>query len=141
MPQVDFYVLSSSEPLERFAFCARLCEKALQNRLQVQIQLAPSQPTEALSQQLWRARPESFLPHSTLKSDDCPIWLCNDPHQSPVPDTPTMLINLDAQPHPMHAQFTRIAEVVIQFEPVLHQTRTLYAHYRSLGYTPATHKV
>lgn len=141
MPQVDFYVLSSSEPLERLAFCARLCEKALQNRLQVQIQLAPSQPTEALSQQLWRARPESFLPHSTQKSDDCPIWLCNDPHQSPVPDTPTMLINLDAQPHPMHAQFTRIAEVVIQLEPVLHQTRTLYAHYRNFGYTPATHKI
>jgi len=73
--RVDFYHLLTS-PLERAL--PQLLEKVHQSGQRAVVMAASEDRIEALSNQLWTANPNSWLPHGTRKdgyAEDQPIWL------------------------------------------------------------------
>ena len=142
MPQVNFYVLKQNQVAARLEFCARLAEKALQNRMTVVCLLNDASEFEPLSNSLWQLRPEAFLPHTTSNEPHHPIALTAALSGAmAVAPEQSLLINLSRNLPTGHEPFARIAEVVIQAEPFLGNSRKLFSHYRKLGYQPVTHNV
>ncbi len=142
--RVDFYVLTATTPHARGDFACRLAEKAYKLGNSVLIVLA--NPTDAadLDAQLWTCRPDSFVPHRLLQPNETPapqtdgVCLCTAPISSASFD---LLINLAPDPVPDLERFGRLAEVVVQLEPVLHATRRLFGYYKGLQLPVQTHKL
>ncbi len=143
MPQVDFYVLTAQTEQSRLAFTARLCERALHSGLEVRILTASAEASNTLSQALWSAKPESFIPHAVAgqNSPNAPVHLSHHhEHCAPAPAN-ALLINLGAGVPDVHAHYSRVAEVVVQTPDVLAQTRSHYAQYKQSNYPLNTHKI
>jgi len=140
MPQVDFYILPENDQQKRWEFSARLAEKAYDRGLDVLI-LAPNESTaEYLDTLLWSRNPSSFIPHCNIERSHqySPVGISTKTSDS---QHKGILINLgDATPEHTH-RFQRLAEIVIQSPEVLAGTRKLYSSYKSLGYSPNTHKI
>jgi DNA polymerase-3 subunit chi len=64
--RADYYILPDTEPESRAAFLCRLCEKILGLGMRVFISTEHETAARQLDQQLWTARPQSFVPHVLL---------------------------------------------------------------------------
>ncbi|RVU30092.1 DNA polymerase III subunit chi [Neptunomonas marina] len=138
MPQADFYILPSTDTDSRYQFLTRLCGRALAAGHKLYIHTASQQMAEEVSNWLWRAESEAFLPNS-LASDTllAPIRLGWDlPH---LPTQPDMLVNLASGYLDHTEQFARIAEVVVQEPTILADTRQRFKRYQAVGIQPSMH--
>src|SRR5208283_3214214 len=61
--RVDFYVLNSPTPKQRFTFACRLIEKAYLRGLRVIVLSASAADAMALDDLLWTFNDRSFVPH------------------------------------------------------------------------------
>ncbi|WP_417534016.1 DNA polymerase III subunit chi [Marinobacterium stanieri] len=131
MSRADYYILPDSDPDSRAAFLCRLCDKILGLGLRVFISTEHESDARRLDQQLWSARPESFVPHVLLgNTPESPIeigW------GEQLPDHRQVFVNLSAKLPDAAFDFKRIVEIVVQTPEVLAATRDNYARCRDRG--------
>jgi DNA polymerase-3 subunit chi len=118
MPQVDFYILPSADPLARLDFACKLTEKAWRMGHRIYLHCSDATQRDELDARLWRFKGESFVPHGPAESEpEGQVVLglgdsCGDHHD--------LLVNLDLKVPPFAKAFARVAEVVVE-DPAIRQ--------------------
>lgn len=139
MTSIDFYVLSSDQTASRIQFACRLAYKAWSQNRQVYLHCASEAEAEHIDQLLWSFRPDSFLPHAlhTVQPNEAVVcgWE-NDP--TPHHD---LLINLSNDTPEFFSRFNRLAEILIEHDPILAPARERFRFYRKRGYPLQTHQI
>jgi DNA polymerase-3 subunit chi len=139
MTQVDFYILGSKSGRTLELLVCQLCNKALENNMHVYINVRSEQQAAELDDLLWSFKPESFLPHQNLLSNQIltetsiiPI-IINKGEQ--IPDGyDQLLINLNSDIPQFFSRFDRVAEIVAKDENEKQLGRDRYRFYRERGY-------
>ena len=150
MAQVDFYILSDSSKRTINQMVCRLCEKALENRMQVFIYTCTEQQALILDELLWTYKSDSFIPHCIISDDFLPVTPAETENFSyPVvikaanseldQQLPAhfkgLLINLSQTIPPFMPDFERIAEIVDKDETEKQRARERYRLYRQQDHT------
>ena len=141
MSQVDFYVVSAPEAVERLHTACRLADKAWRRGHRVFIQTASGAEASELDRLLWTFRDESFVPHAlaTGHADASEPILIGDGRE-PAGDV-DVLINL-ARDVPLCAgRSARIAEVIGANPAERAAGRVRYRQYRERGYPINSHTI
>jgi DNA polymerase-3 subunit chi len=141
--RVDFYVLKSATPRQRWAFACRLTEKAYLKNLKVLVLSDTLQDAQALDELLWTFNERSFVPHKVCadeKSVDpaTPVHLTATPSVIPAAD---LLINLGRRLPAQFQGYTRIAEVIDADEECRRLGRERFKAYRDLKLPLETHQI
>ncbi len=143
--RVDFYLLKSPIPKERWLFACRLTEKAYLRNMSVLVSLDTETDAKLLDDMLWTFSGRGFVPHQ----------LCID-SQRPDPATPVhltlaqadvaqgsthadLLVNLSQRLHPRLDQFQRVAEIINPDEEQRRLGRERFKSYRDLKIKMETH--
>lgn len=130
--RADYYILPQADDDSRLRFVCRVCEKALQQKLNVFIYTEHAAQAEHLDRLLWSYPEECFLPHHLIGTEpSAPISIG---HAQSLPAHRELIINVAKQLPDIAFEFQRIAEVVIQAEDLLKVSRQNYARCRDLGY-------
>ena len=145
MTETSFYVLSTSQPRERYIVACRVAEKAYKLGERVFILTSSIEETQALDNLLWSFRQGSFIPHVIVDSGS---------HQateilpntvligtSPVTTDATVLINLSAEIPDNIDTFERIVEIIDQDAQIKQAGRLRYKAYQSKNIQLKTHKL
>lgn len=142
MTKVSFYILATTDPLDRQQFACRLAEKAYQQGHQVFIHTEDQAQSEAMDQALWAFRPDSFVPHQILATDDeikAPVLISHE--NTAPPKLMDVLINLNPAQPLFFSQFERLAEIINGDEEIKKQGRVRYQFYKDRGYHLDTHQI
>ncbi|WP_372742355.1 DNA polymerase III subunit chi [Neptunomonas sp.] len=138
MSQVDFYILPGADEDSRYQFLGKLATRAISAGHWLYIHTDSEQLAERISERLWQSAPDSFLANSLpAENIHAPILIGWQPKH--LPKTPDMLVNLSAGYPANTAEFSRIAEIVIQSDEVLTLTRQRFKEYQSAGIPPRMH--
>jgi len=139
MPQVDFYLLPTSDEDTRLRMICRTAEKAYSLGHRVHIHTDSNALSRRLDELLWTFRDRSFVPHriEPEASDIWPVTLGRDWE----PRHDDVLINLAPRPPSFAGRFARIIEVVDQVPEVQTSGRERYRAYRELGCTLNHHSI
>jgi len=140
--RVDFYLLKSPVPRERWLFTCRLTEKAYLRNMSVLVTLDSESDAKLLDDMLWTFSERSFVPHELcldLKAPDpaTPVHLTNAQAATQRAD---LLVNLSQRLHPQLDQFQRIAEIINPDEDQRRLGRERFKSYRDLKVTLETHE-
>ncbi|HEX3915578.1 MAG TPA: DNA polymerase III subunit chi [Steroidobacteraceae bacterium] len=141
--RVDFYVLKSAAPRQRWAFACRLIEKAYLLNLNILILNETIADAQALDELLWTFNERSFVPHKLCLNDQpvdpaTPVHLTLQTQALPAAD---LLVNL-AQSVPAQLEgYARIAEVVDADEECRRLGRERFKAYRDLKLVLETHQI
>ncbi|AUZ85037.1 DNA polymerase III subunit chi [Methylophaga nitratireducenticrescens] len=142
MTKVSFYILGSTDPLDRQQFACRLAEKAYLQGHQVFIHTEDQTQSEAMDQALWAFRPDSFVPHQVLATDnkiEAPVLISHE--NTAPPKLMDVLINLNPVQPLFFSQFERLAEIINGDEAIKKQGRVRYQFYKDRGYHLDTHQI
>ncbi|MCH8533355.1 MAG: DNA polymerase III subunit chi [Saccharospirillum sp.] len=131
MTKVDFHIIPALQAVDRFNYAARLVIKATKRQHRVLLAVDDEAQAKHLSEQLWAATPESFIPHSLLDDQDEAIQIGWQAHPGEHHD---ILINLGQAIPDYFSRFERVFEVVSQDPDVLKQGRNHYRFYQDRGY-------
>ncbi|WP_090271666.1 DNA polymerase III subunit chi [Halopseudomonas litoralis] len=139
MTNIDFYVLSSSRPEARLHFACRLARKAWEQNRRVYLHCADEAAVGAMDELLWSFRPDSFLPHAPHADQPNEVIVCGcgdtpDPHND-------FLINLSNDTPEFFSRFNRLAEILVEHDPILVPARERFRFYRKRGYPLNTHQI
>ncbi len=145
MTETSFYVLSTSQPRERYIVACKVAEKAYKLGERIFILTSSAEEAQAVDNLLWSFRQGSFIPHEILD---------NTAHQttqalpnmvligiSSVTTDATVLINLRAELPDNIERFQRIAEIIDQDAQVKQAGRQRYKAYQSKRITLKTHEL
>ncbi len=150
MAQVDFYILNDSSGRNINQMVCRLCNKALENGMQVFIYTCTEQQAQILDELLWTYKSDSFIPHCIISDDFLPVSPAKTENFNyPVvikaanseldQQLPTqfkgLLINLSQTIPPFIQYFERIAEMVDKDETEKQLARERYRLYRQQDHT------
>ncbi len=150
MAQVDFYILNDSSGRNINQMVCRLCEKALENQMQVFIYTCTEQQAQILDELLWTYKSDSFIPHCIISDDFLPvspaktenfnypvvIKAANSELDQQLPaQFKGLLINLSQTIPPFMPYFERIAEMVDKDETEKQLARERYRLYRQQDHT------
>jgi len=141
--RVDFYVLKSAAPQQRWAFACRLTEKAYLRDLSVVIVSDSPADTRALDDLLWTFNERSFIPHQICVNEQPPdpatkVYLAALPVGAPPAD---LLVNL-ADRLPEHwERYPRIAEIIDADEERRRLGRGRFKSYRDGNVPLETHQL
>ncbi len=144
MTRVDFYVLSDTDSDNRTKLVCKLAEKAFRHDKCVFIHSDDAQLLQQLDDQLWHFRPDSFVPHRLLGSDEIANQIDSDPVQLSCGEPGNdrhVLINLASKVPPFFSRFERALEVVNQADNVRDAGRDRYRFYQQRGYPLHHHKM
>lgn len=139
MTRIDFYLLTSDQPDTRLAYACRLAHKAWSKGHQVYLHCSDEQHTEALDELLWSFRADAFLPHGTAADEPHAKVVCG--HGDDPGEHHDLLINLADQAPAFFSRFNRMAEIVIELDPVRIPARERFRFYRERGYPLQTHQL
>ena len=122
MTRIDFYLLSSDQPDTRLAYACRLAHKAWHKGHKVYLHC-----------------PDAFVPHVVLGEGPEEPVACGWADQPGSYND--LLINLSDQPPPFFSRFQRLAEIVIEHDPVRLPARDRFRLYRERGYPLNSHPI
>jgi len=141
MTQVDFYILPSEDEDSRCQFLCKLATRALSAGHRLYVYVEDQHMAERISERLWHAVPESFLPNTITITPDtdnaAPIIIGWQLEQ--FSSDKDMLVNLSTSYPDSSPEFSRVAEIVTQAPEVLASTRARFKTYQSAGVTPRMH--
>jgi len=146
MAQINFYTLSSEDPVARLQFACRLAEKACSLGHQVYIETESAEQARAVDDLLWQFKAASFVPHR-LAGSDIDKNIDNNVESVVIGSNAAdsshddVFINLGNTACEAHQKFSRINEIVGVDKQSLEQGRIRYRYYKGLGYQPETHKL
>lgn len=141
MTLIDFYVLQTATTDDQHNFACRLIEKAVRQGNRVMVATQSAAQSQAMDEALWAFRPESFVPHVVLGDDfaeQAPVLISHGEDDDSHHD---VLVNLRLDVPPQFSRFQRLAEIVIQDNTVLDNSRRNFAFYKERGYLINTHKL
>jgi DNA polymerase-3 subunit chi len=139
MPQVDFYILPSADPLARLDFACKLTEKAWRMGHRIYLHCSDAAQRDELDARLWCFKGESFVPHGPAESEPEGLVVlglgdsCGS-HQD-------LLVNLDLKVPPFAKAFARVAEVVVEDQAIRQAARENFRLYREQGYPLQDHRL
>ncbi len=141
--RVDFYILKSSAPQQRWNFACRLTEKAYLRDLTVVVLNDTEADMHLMDELLWTFNERSFVPHAIHRDEAAPAAA------SPVRLTPAiegigaadLLVNLSGRLPSRLERFARVAEVIDADEERRRLGRERYKAYRDLKVPLETHQV
>ena len=112
--RVDFYVLPSSAPKERWTFACRLAEKAYLKDLRVIILAGTLEEAKAIDELLWTFSDRSFVPHQICDGEHAvderePVRLTAALNDTGSAD---LLVNLSDRLAPDLSRYARVAEII-----------------------------
>jgi DNA polymerase III subunit chi len=140
--RVDFYVLKSSTPKQRWTFACRLTEKAYLHDLRVVLLSENAAEAEMMDEMLWTFNERSFVPHGihgrSSGRDATPVKLTPDPDAIESAD---LLVNLSARLPSRLERFSRIAEIIDADDERRRLGRERFKAYRDLKLTVETHQL
>jgi DNA polymerase III subunit chi len=140
--RVDFYVLKSSTPKQRWTFACRLTEKAYLHDLRVVLLSENAAEAEMMDEMLWTFNERSFVPHGihgrSSSGDATPVKLTPDPDAIESAD---LLVNLSARLPSRWERFSRIAEIIDADDERRRLGRERFKTYRDLKLTVETHQL
>ena len=139
MTRVDFYLLPEQEPAQRDLFACRLAEKAFRAGQTVYLHTPDETAAGKLDELLWGFRPQSFLPHGLLGTDEggkVGIGWGDDPggHHS-------VMINLDLSVPDFVGRFERVLEIVVEDPAIRGPLRESWKRYQHFGYPLNKHEL
>lgn len=133
--KVEFYVLPSTQPVDRLNAACRLAHKAWRAGFMTFIRCADTAQQNELDEVLWTFRKHSFIPHDVCTEHaKAPVLL--GINQQP-PFTAGVLINLHNELSSHLECFSRVIEIVNQEPALLNISRKNFISYREQGYQPA----
>jgi DNA polymerase-3 subunit chi len=143
MTQIDFHILQDASVEARWLYVCRFIEKV--ERLGHSILVVVNTQEEALELDdlLWSFKPESFIPHQIIGSDETTKVEITYPSNSGIINAgehQDVLINLSSQIPEVFSRFARLAEIVIQEPKILENTREHYRFYKQRGYPITQHQ-
>jgi len=140
--RVDFYVLKSSTPKQRWTFACRLTEKAYLRDLQVVLLSDTAAEAEMMDEMLWTFNERSFIPHDIhgLPTGGAltPVKLTADPDAI---DSADLLVNLSCRVPSRLERFSRIAEIIDADDERRRLGRERFKAYRELKVAVETHQL
>jgi DNA polymerase III subunit chi len=140
--RVDFYVLKSATPKQRWIFACRLAEKAYLNDLKVVILEDSLSDAKALDELLWTFNERSFVPHELCVDEKfdaaTPVHLALDAGKLPAVD---LLVNLTDRMPEGFARYARVAEIMDADPERLRLGRERFKSYRDLKVTMQSHQI
>lgn len=138
--RVDFYTVGERFRERPLMLVCKLCAKALDAGLDVQILCVDQAQARAIDEALWAFDPECFLPHAMDGEEDAafaPIRLSIG-RAALTPSTPFVL-NLTVEPDPLPRTAARLAEVVLDDDASKLAGRARFRSYRAAGLDPKHH--
>lgn len=133
--KVEFYVVPTTQPVDRLNAACRLAYKAWRAGFMTFIRCADLEQQSELDDLLWTFRKHSFIPHDIhTEQAKAPVILGVD---QPPPFTGGVLINLHQQLSSHIDAFSRVIEIVNQDPELLKISRKNFIRYREQGYQPA----
>jgi DNA polymerase-3 subunit chi len=140
--RVDFYVLKSATPQQRWIFACRLAEKAYLGDLQVVILQDELSEAKALDDLLWTFSERSFVPHELCLDEKfdagTPVHIGLDAGKLPAAD---LLVNLTDR-LPLHLpRYARVAEIIDAHAERRRLGRERFKQYRDLKLMLETHQL
>jgi DNA polymerase III subunit chi len=141
--RVDFYVLPSAAPRQRWLLACRLAEKAFMQDMRVVIVNDTAADAQALDDLLWTFNERSFIPHKVCQDEqsmdpDAKVHLTMQPA---VPAGADLLVNLSTRVPTDWERCTRIAEIIDADEELRRLGRERFKTYRDLKMTLETHQL
>jgi DNA polymerase III subunit chi len=140
--RVDFYVLKSATPKQRWIFACRLAEKAYLSDLKVAILQDELSDAKALDDLLWTFNERSFVPHELCLDEKfdpaTPVHLGLDSSRLPAVD---LLVNLTDRLPAGLDRFARVAEIMDADPERLRLGRERFKSYRDLKVAMDTHQI
>ena len=139
MTSIDFYVLNSDQTQARLQFACRLAYKAWEQNRQVYLHCTNEAEAEQLDGLLWSFRADSFLPHALHPEQPNEAVVCGW-GEDPTPHH-DLLINLSNDTPEFFSRFNRLAEILVEHDPILTPARERFRFYRKRGYPLKTHQI
>jgi DNA polymerase III subunit chi len=140
--RVDFYVLQSASPKQRWIFACRLAEKAYLGNLKIVILQDNLSDAKALDDLLWTFNERSFVPHELCLDEKfdpaTPVHLGLDAAKLPEVD---LLVNLTDRMPDGFDRFARIAEIMDADPERRRLGRERFKSYRDLKVTMESHQI
>jgi DNA polymerase III subunit chi len=141
--RVDFYVLNTPTPKQRFTFACRLIEKAYLRGLRVMVLSASAADAKALDDLLWTFNDQSFVPHRLCDdqestSADAPVHVSTALNAASTAD---LLVNLSDRLPAGLDRFARIAEIIDGDPERRRLGRERFKSYREQQLAPKTHQM
>jgi DNA polymerase-3 subunit chi len=139
--RVDFYVLPSAAPKQRWTFACRLTEKAYLRDLRIVILSDSIDDARALDDLLWTFNDRSFIPHQLCvdgqsMDPSAKVYLTAAAAASPSAD---LLVNLAARLPDQWERYSRIAEIIDADDERRRLGRERFKAYRDLKVPLETH--
>jgi DNA polymerase-3 subunit chi len=141
--RVDFYVLNSGTPKQRWAFACRLTEKAYLRDLSIVIVSDTLLDTQALDDLLWTFDERSFIPHK-ISGEGHALDRATKVHLAALPESAPpadLLVNLAARLPAHWESYGRIAEVIDADAERRRLGRERFKMYRDFKVTLETHQL
>jgi DNA polymerase-3 subunit chi len=156
--RVDFYVLKSSTPKQRWTFACRLTEKAYLLDLKVVLLGDTLAEVEAIDALLWTFSERSFVPHDvhcgrpSVLPVGAAVGSAVDAAAGPAPAvqlTPDLdfvgsadlLVNMSARLPARLDRFVRVAEIIDADDERRRLGRERFKAYRELKFAVETHQL
>lgn len=146
--RVDFYILKSSTPKQRWTFACRLTEKAYLRDLKVVLLGDTPAEVEAIDALLWTFSERSFVPHdvrrggpadaAAVAAGSAPVQLTQDLDSVGSAD---LLVNMSARLPARLDQFARVAEIIDADDERRRLGRERFKAYRELKVAVETHQL
>ena len=144
--RVDFYLLKSPIPQERWLFACRLTEKAYLRSMSVLVSLDTETDAKLLDDMLWTFGERSFVPHQLCIDSQVPdpatpvhLTLAQGTVEQDSTQRADLLVNLSQRLHPRLDQFQRVAEIINPDEEQRRLGRERFKSYRDLKVKMETH--
>ena len=140
MPQVDFYILPDSDPLQRTLFACRLIEKVYRLRRPVYVHGGDRRQAEQLDALLWQQPASGFIPHELhAQTTAAPVQIGWEGIAPASAYGGAVLINLADSVPAFYERFARVSEIVVQAPEILAATRAAWRYYQQSGCTLERH--
>tara|TARA_R110000796_G_scaffold241303_2_gene362748 strand:- start:70673 stop:71104 length:432 start_codon:yes stop_codon:yes gene_type:complete len=139
MTRIDFYLLDSDQADARLAYACRLAHKAWSKGHQVYLHCPGEEQAQALSELLWSFRADAFVPHACATDQPNAKVVCG--FGQDAGEHHDLLINLADESPSFFSQFNRLAEIVVELDPVRVPARERFRFYRERGYPLQTHQL
>ncbi|ASF45535.1 DNA polymerase III subunit chi [Methylovulum psychrotolerans] len=142
MPDISFYLLSSTSAQERYLFACKLIEKAYRSGVACYVLTDRAEQSQLLDNLLWTFRAGSFIPHQIYNGQipDAPLVTLIGHQPAPAAWRHT-LINLSTHCPEAFLHLQRLLEILDQNEETKAAGRQRYRQYQQAGISIATHNL
>ena len=142
MPEISFYILSSTGMHERYRFACKLIEKAYRSGSFCYVLTDTEAHSHTLDELLWTFRPNSFIPHQIYQGEmpqfSNTVLIGNQP--APL-QWQKIILNLASNPLADLSNTEKVLEILDNDEQIKTLGRQRYRYYKQLGIELITHNI